>query len=308
MKQFPPALLLMGPTAGGKSALALEVAQRVPAEIISVDSAQVYRDMNVGTAKASAEEQAAVPHHLINIIDPTERYSAAQFTTDATALMQAIQARGRVPFLVGGTMLYFKALREGLSDLPQADVALRAQLDAEAAERGWPAMHAELARVDPVTAARLKPNDSQRIQRALEVHRASGRPMSELLGARTQNTLPFRLIECALAPADRALLHQRIAVRFDFMLKNGLVDELRTLKKRYALHAGLPSMRCVGYRQAWQHLEGEFDAAELRERGIYATRQLAKRQLTWLRAMPEVKLFDFADADAPERVLALLNN
>jgi tRNA dimethylallyltransferase len=293
---LPPALLLMGPTAGGKSALAFALAQKIPAEIISVDSAQVYRDMNVGTAKPSVEEQAAVPHHLIDIIDPTQRYSAAQFVADAAQLMQAIHSRGRIPFLVGGTMLYFKALREGLSDLPQADEGIRAQLDADAAERGWPAMHAELARVDPEMAARLKPNDSQRIQRALEIYRAGGTPMSALLGVKRPNALPFRLVECALVPADRSVLHARIAARFDSMLKNGLVDELRALKKRYALHANLPSMRCVGYRQAWAHLDGEYDAAELRDRGIYATRQLAKRQLTWLRSMPEVRHLRDADA------------
>ena len=294
----------MGPTASGKSALAMALAQRFPAEIISVDSAQVYRDMDIGTAKPSAEEQNAVPHHLIDIIDPTQAYSAAQFVRDAFELMKAINARGRIPLLVGGTMLYFKALREGLSDLPEADEALRAQLDAEATERGWPAMHAELARVDPETAARLKPADSQRIQRALEVFRSTGKPMSAFLGARAPVSLPCRLIEIALEPSDRAVLHERIAQRFDAMIETGLLDEVRVLRKKYALHPDLPSMRCVGYRQAWAHLEGEYDAKEMRDRGIFATRQLAKRQLTWLRGMEGLYRFDCLASDLRQQVLS----
>lgn len=292
---LPPAIALMGPTASGKSALAMNLAAHLPVEIISVDSAQVYRDMDVGTAKPTAEERRAVPHHLIDIIDPTQSYSAAQFRDDAVALMKAIHARGRLPLLVGGTMLYYRALREGLSALPQADAAVRATLDAEAAERGWPALHAELARNDPRTAARLAPRDAQRIQRALEVFRLTGQPMSALLERSSAATPPFRLIEVALVPADRAILHARIAARFEAMLASGLVDEVRALRARYALRADLPSMRCVGYRQAWAHLEGEHDAKELRDRGIYATRQLAKRQLTWLRGMPEVAAFDCFD-------------
>lgn len=297
LSTLPPALAIMGPTASGKSALAMAIAQSLPVEIVSVDSAQVYRGMDVGTAKPNSKERDAVAHHLIDILDPDQAYSAARFAEDARAAMAAIHARGRIPLLVGGTMLYFKALREGLSDLPQADEAIRAQIDAEAAERGWPALHAELAHVDPDSAARLKPNDSQRIQRALEIFRATGRPMSAFLGARTTQELPFRLIEAALIPSDRSLLHERIATRFDAMLAQGLVDELRTLRSRYALHANLPSMRSVGYRQAWSHLEDEYDAAELRERGIYATRQLAKRQLTWLRAMPVAHNFDCCAPD-----------
>ena len=301
---LPPALVVMGPTASGKSALAMHLAEHLPVEIISVDSAQVYRDMNIGTAKPTIAEQRAVQHHLINVIDPTEAYSAAQFREDALRLMREIGARGRLPLLVGGTMLYFKALREGLSDLPQADEAVRASIDAEAAERGWPAMHAELAHIDPATAARLKPNDAQRIQRALEIYRLSGQPMSALVGSRNESPLPFRLIEIALIPSDRAALHARIAQRFDAMLAAGLVDELRQLRDHYSnLHATLPSMRCVGYRQAWSHLEGEYDAVELRDRGIYATRQLAKRQLTWLRAMPDVQTFDCLDARLNAAVL-----
>src|SRR5689334_7184095 len=272
------ALALLGPTASGKSHLALALARSHPIEIVSVDSAQVYRGMDIGTAKPSPAERAAVPHHLIDIIDPTETYSAARFRADALRAVSEITARGKVPLLVGGTMLYFKALREGLSELPDADDGVRAEIDAEAAKRGWPAMHAELARVDPRTAARLKPADAQRIQRALEIHRLSGEPMSDLLGRWKDSALPFRLVEIALLPSDRARLHARIEARFDAMLDRGLVEELRRLRARHALTPNLPSMRCVGYRQAWQHLEGGFDRNALRDRGIFATRQLAKRQ------------------------------
>ena len=293
LTKWPPAILLMGPTASGKSAVALELARRFPVEIISVDSAQVYRGMDIGTAKPSAADRAAVPHHLIDIVDPIESYSAAQFRSDTLRLMREIAARRRVPLLVGGTMLYFKALREGLSALPQADDQIRAAIESEALERGWPSLHAELARIDPQTAMRLKATDSQRIQRALEVFRLTGRPMSALLGRRDTEPLPLRLAQVALAPSDRAQLHRRIEARFAAMLKKGLVEELRSLRKRYALRAGLASMRCVGYRQVWQFLDGEITEAELRERGVYATRQLAKRQLTWLRATPApIKLFD----------------
>ena len=288
----PPAVLLLGPTASGKTPLALALADKLPVEIVSVDSAQIYRGMDVGTAKPSASEREGVPHHLVDIIDPTEAYSAARFRADALRLINEIAGRGRIPLLAGGTMLYFKALREGLSELPESDAGVRAQLDAEAAARGWPALHAELARVDPQTAARLKPNDAQRIQRALEVFRVSGEAISQLLGRRKRAALPFRLIELALVPSDRSALHRRIEARFDAMLKAGLVEELRSLRERYALRPGLPSMRCVGYRQAWQFLEGEIDRGELRDRGIFATRQLAKRQLTWLRGIRGVQVFD----------------
>ncbi len=291
----PPAVLLLGPTASGKTPLALALARVLPVEIVSVDSAQVYRGMDVGTAKPSPEERGAAPHHLIDIIDPTEAYSAAHFRADALRLMNEIAARGRIPLLAGGTMLYFKALREGLSELPESDAGVRAQIDAEAAARGWPALHAELASVDPETAARLKPTDAQRIQRALEVFQISGKPMSRLLGRRKRAALPFRLIELALVPSDRSALHRRIETRFDAMLERGLVEELRALRERYALRPGLPSMRCVGYRQAWQFLEGEIDRGELRDRGIFATRQLAKRQLTWLRATQGLEIFDCLD-------------
>jgi tRNA dimethylallyltransferase len=297
----------MGPTASGKSALSAMLAGHFPAEIVSVDSAQVYRGMDIGTAKPSAAERAALPHHLIDILDPTESYSAARFRIDAVRLVREISARGRTPLLVGGTMLYFKALREGLSELPESDAAVRAQIDAEAAELGWPALHAKLGEVDPQTAARLKPTDSQRIQRALEIFRMTGRPMSQLVGRR-KNALPFRLIEIALVASDRGELHRRIEARFDAMLERGLVDELRGLRQRYALRPTFPSMRCVGYRQAWQHLEGEFGVEELRERGIYATRQLAKRQLTWLRGMEAVRSFDCLAEDLDAEVLSCLRD
>jgi tRNA dimethylallyltransferase len=298
----PPAILLMGPTASGKSAVALELARNFPVEIVSVDSAQVFRGMDIGTAKPSAADRAAVPHHLIDIIEPTESYSAARFRADALALLRQITSRGRVPLLVGGTMLYFKALREGLSALPQADDAVRSAIDTEARERGWPALHAELTRVDPATASRLNPADSQRIQRALEVHRVTGRPMSELRGRRDTEPLPYRLVQIALLPSDRTALHRRIEARFDAMLRAELVEEVTSLRKRHALHADLPSMRCVGYRQAWQFLEGEITEAELRDRGIFATRQLAKRQLTWLRAMEGLVVVDCLAKDAARQV------
>ena len=285
----------MGPTASGKTQLALALARTLPIEIVSVDSAQVYRGMDVGTAKPLLSERRAVRHHLIDIIDPTEAYSAARFRAEAEHLIKDITERGRIPLLAGGTMLYFKALREGLSELPESDAEERERIDAKAAVRGWPALHAELARVDPDTAARLKPGDAQRIQRALEVYRITGKPMSKLIGPGSRAELPFRLIELALVPADRGALHRRIEARFNAILKGGLVEELRSLRKRHMLRADLPSMRCVGYRQAWQYIEGHIGRDELRERGIFATRQLAKRQLTWLRGMQGVRVFDCLD-------------
>ena len=280
------ALGLAGPTASGKTGLALALAEQLPLEIISVDSALVFRGMDIGTAKPTAEERAAVPHHLIDILDPAEAYSAARFAADARRLIGEINARGRLALLVGGTMLYYKALIDGLDALPEADAAVRAQLDARAAAVGWPALHAELARVDPETAARLAPHDAQRIQRALEVWQLTGRPLSALHGQRAVPGLPLRLV--ALEPDSRAWLHERIAQRFDTMLAAGFVDEVRALRARGDLHPDLPSMRCVGYRQAWEALDAGLDAGglvALRERGIAATRQLAKRQLTWLRSM-----------------------
>lgn len=292
MSERPIAVTLMGPTASGKTDLAVALAARFPLEIISVDSALVYQDMDIGTAKPDAALLAQAPHHLIDIVPPTGNYSAARFRADALRLMADISGRGRIPFLVGGTMLYFRALKGGLDALPEADPVLRAEMEARAALEGWPALHAELAGLDPTTAARLKPNDAQRIQRALEVCQLSGRPMSELLAAEADKSLPYRLLEIALVPGDRAWLHERINRRFRLMLEGGLVDEVRRLRQRYDLHAGLPSMRCVGYRQAWQFLDGEIDSAELYEKGAAATRQLAKRQLTWLRSWEGAEFFD----------------
>ena len=294
-----PVVLLLGPTAAGKSAVALALAERFGGEIVSADSAQVYRGMDIGTAKADASARARVPHHLLDLIEPTQAYSAARFRADAIAAIDAVRARGCVPIVAGGTMLYFKALREGLSALPTADAAVRAALDARAARTGWPALHAELARIDPATAARLAPTDAQRIQRALEVHALTGRPLSALQGARDASAIG-RSVVVALAPADRARLHAAIARRFDAMLGAGLLDELRTLRGRFALRPDLPSMRSVGYRQAFAYLEGDGDLATLRERGIAATRQLAKRQLTWMRAMGVDPIECFA-ADVVER-------
>jgi tRNA dimethylallyltransferase len=292
----------MGPTASGKTGVAVDLVQRLPCEIISVDSAMVYRGMDIGTAKPDAATLAAAPHHLIDLIDPTQSYSAAQFRQDALRLMEEITARGNIPLLVGGTMLYFKALRQGLNDLPQADPATRASIDAMAAESGWPAVHAELARLDPATAARLNPADAQRIQRALEVCMLSGQTMSSLLEKDAIADLPYHVHALALLPGDRAVLHQRIAQRFDIMLAQGLIEEVEQLRRTGGLDLSLPSMRCVGYRQAWQYLDGEFDLSELREKGIAATRQLAKRQLTWLRGMEGVVGFDCLESNLPDTV------
>jgi tRNA dimethylallyltransferase len=283
----PSVFVLLGPTASGKSRLAMQLAAKYPIDIVSLDSAQVYRGMDIGTAKPSAAERRAVPHHLIDLIDPTEAYSAGRFREDAMRSIAEIHTRKKIPLLAGGTMLYYRALARGLDALPAADPALRAQIDREAAAKGWPALHAELAHADPATAARLQPGDAQRIQRALEVYRTTGRPISELHG-RADGELPFRLHAFALVPEDRAELHRRIAERFDAMLKAGLVEELRALRQTFQLNAALPSMRAVGYRQAWRFLEGEIGEQELRETGIAATRQLAKRQMTWLRSLPGI--------------------
>jgi tRNA dimethylallyltransferase len=304
------ALCLAGPTASGKSALALQLAEAlqgvVDVEIISVDSAQVYRGMDIGTAKPSAAERADVPHHLIDILEPMETYSAASFVHDTRRLIGEIRARARLPLLVGGTMLYFKALREGIDEMPAADAAVRAAIDARAAALGWPALHAELQRVDPATAARLAPNDAQRIQRALEVWTVSGRPLSSFHRRRDADDAGTQAMPMiALEPASRAWLHERIAQRFDAMLAGGLLDEVRALRQRPGLHPRLPSMRCVGYRQAWAALDsGRLDV--LRETGIAATRQLAKRQLTWLRSMPGRESIDAQASDAARRLLDLV--
>jgi tRNA dimethylallyltransferase len=299
---LPPALLIIGPTASGKTALALEIAERFPCQIVSVDSAQVFRDMNIGTAKPDAATLARFPHRLIDLISPEERYSAARFCSDAMREMAEITASGNIPLLVGGTMLYVKALREGLAELPQADPALRKALDAEAAQLGWPALHAELAQLDPETAARLAPTDSQRIQRALEVVRSSGKPLSHFFAAQKTAPLPFDLLPIALVPNDRAVLHRRIEQRFQQMLDEGLVDEVEALRSKYCLDASLPSMRCVGYRQVWEMLEGQLPRSELCDRGIFATRQFAKRQLTWLRSFSGIDTYDSLDPTLKSRL------
>ena len=306
-------IALAGPTASGKTAAALAIGRHWPIEIISVDSALVYRGMDIGTAKPSMDELATVPHHLIDIRDPLHAYSAAEFVQDARRLIREISARGHLPLLVGGTMLYFKALIDGLDDMPPADAAVRAALALEAAEKGWPALHAELARVDPVTAARLAPNDSQRISRALEVFRVSGQPLSffhqqnasKTIADNTGGISGTALI--SLEPADRAWLHERIARRFDAMLASGFVDEVRALRARGDLTPDLPAMRCVGYRQAWEALDGTSPMSELRDKGIFATRQLAKRQITWLRAMPQRRVVACDDPTALKQVLDLVS-
>ena len=301
---LPPAILIMGPTASGKTAVAMALADRFPVELISVDSAQVFRDMDVGTAKPDRATLARYPHRLIDLISPEESYSAARFRADALSAMAEATAAGKVPLLVGGTMLYFRALLNGLAELPQADAALRAELDAEAAAEGWPAMHAKLAALDPTTAARLHPTDSQRLQRALEVCRLSGRPMSELLAESQQQKPPYDMLQIALLPSDRAMLHARIAQRFDAMLHAGLDDEVRRLREKYTLSLELPSMRCVGYRQTWEAQDGIIPATELRDRGIFATRQLAKRQITWLGNSFSAENFDCIDPQLGEKIAA----
>lgn len=304
---YPPAVFLMGPTASGKTGAAVALYSKLPVEIISVDSALVFKDMNIGTAKPDAETLARAPHHLIDIIDPASAYSAANFRNDALRWMAEITARGKVPLLVGGTMLYFNALQGGLSNLPEANPAIRAEIEAEAAKIGWPAMHARLVHIDPETAARLQPADTQRIERALEVHRITGRTMTALHMASKGEALPYRLLKIALLPSDRKVLHERIAQRFDSMLASGFLDEVRTLLAKYPeLTPESTSMRCVGYRQALEHLAGQYDEKELRERGIFATRQLAKRQLTWLRGMDDTIEVDCLEPAMHEIVLKLI--
>jgi tRNA dimethylallyltransferase len=293
----------MGPTASGKTALALRLATELPCEIISVDSAQIYKGMDIGTAKPGADVRSRAPHHLLDIIEPHESYSAARFRDDALALMREITERDRVPLLVGGTMLYFRALVEGLNDLPEADPVVRLMIDTMAEQEGWPAVHAKLQQVDPETAARLDPHDSQRIERALEVYYLANKPLSELLRKPKYVYFPYTPIKIALVPGNREVLHERIAQRFDAMIGQGLAGELKALREEYGLEPGMPSMRCVGYRQAWDYLEGRLDAAGLREQGIAATRQLAKRQLTWLRSMEDVTEFDCLADDIEAFVL-----
>ncbi|SCY58609.1 tRNA dimethylallyltransferase [Nitrosospira sp. Nl5] len=292
----------MGPTASGKSSVALEIARHFPVEIVSVDSAQVYRHMNIGTAKPDAKTMAAVPHHLINLIEPHERYSAARFLGDALATMREITQRGNIPLLVGGTMLYFRALTKGLSELPSADADIRMAIETRAEANGWPALHKELWRLDPASAARIQPTDSQRIQRALEVCYLTDMPMSEILKKPRHVCLPYRVTGITLIPAERDVLHQRIAHRFDEMLKMGLIDEVRAIRDKFCLEDESPSMRCVGYRQVWMYLNGEVGLAKMYEMALAATRQLAKRQLTWLRPMKEVKEFDCLAETLSEQV------
>lgn len=301
------AFALVGPTASGKTAAALALARSLEseggAEIISMDSALVYRGMNIGTAKPSPQELTSVPHHLIDIIDPLQTYSAADFALDATRLIREIHARGKTPLIVGGTLLYFKALTEGLNDMPAADPQVREQIQKRAQALGWPALHAELMQVDPVTAARLAPGDSQRIGRALEIWTATGRPLSAFHQAPKTTAPTLNIPVISLEPAVRAWLHERIALRFEQMMAQGFLDEVRQLRARGDLNPDLPSMRCVGYRQAWQGLQEGWSEAEICERGIFATRQLAKRQLTWLRSMPQRTV---VAADAPDSVMQVL--
>ena len=302
----PWAIFLMGPTAAGKTDTAMALHERLGHELISVDSAMVYRGMDIGSAKPSTAELARAPHHLIDIRDPAEPYSAADFREDAIELMRQISAAGRVPLLVGGTMLYYKRLIEGVANLPSADPVIRQQLETQWQYEGLESLHKRLAEVDAVSAQRIHPNDPQRLIRALEVYYASGRPMSELWAEQQPETFPWRVLSIALAPSDRALLHQRIAKRFELMMDEGLINEVTALKKRNDLHLGLPAMKSVGYRQVWEYLEGEYDYATLVERGIIATRQLAKRQLTWLRSWPSLEWVDSQRPDALDKVLKLV--
>jgi len=300
---IPNAIAIMGPTAVGKTAAALALAQHIPCEIISVDSALIYRQMDIGSAKPSREERAAVPHHLIDILDPAESYSVAQFQTDVTQLVQQITARGNMPLLVGGTMMYFNVLLKGLGDLPVADPLIRTRLDAEIAADGIASLHARLAKLDPITAARLPPGDTQRIQRALEVIEITGLPLATVFAQQTKSEPSLNLRVFSLEPSERSVLHQRIEQRFDLMVQQGFLDEVRALRARGDLNLTMPSMRCVGYRQAWEYLDGKYDLAEFRERGIIATRQLAKRQLTWLRSMPERIVLDCLQSDVAQTML-----
>lgn len=318
MSAFPPAIFLMGPTASGKTDLAMELCKVLPCELISVDSALVYRGMDIGTAKPSKAQLAEFPHRLVDILDPAESYSAADFRSDALAAMAEITARGKIPLLVGGTMLYFKALLDGLADMPAADAGVRAELEAQAAAHGWQALHDQLAAVDPVSAARIHPNDPQRLIRALEVYRVSGLSMTAHREQQTAQTtdaaasgrpqLPYTVANLAIAPADRKVLHGRIASRFSTMLDQGFLEEVLALRSRGDLHAGLPSIRAVGYRQVWDHLDGKLTWSEMQERGIIATRQLAKRQFTWLRSWDDLHWLDSLGSDNLPRALKYLGS
>ena len=318
MSSLPPAIFLMGPTAAGKTDLALELARVLPCDLISVDSALIYRGMDIGTAKPERAILDEFPHALIDIRDPAESYSAAEFRADALAAMAESAARGRIPLLVGGTMLYYKALLEGLADMPSADPAIRAELEARALTEGWEALHRELAAVDPQSAARIHPNDPQRLTRALEVYRVSGLSMTEHrrrqaagnpdAGTSGAGQLPYTVAQLAIAPAQRQILHERIAQRFRAMLEQGFVREVEALRSRSDLHAGLPSIRAVGYRQVWGYLDGELSRDEMVERGIIATRQLAKRQFTWLRGWDGLHWLDSLACDNLSRALKYLQS
>ena len=303
------AIALIGPTASGKTALSLEIAKHFPVEMISIDSALVYRGMDIGTAKPDRATLDQIPHHLIDIISPLQTYSAAQFRADCVQCMKDIQQRGKIPLLVGGTMLYVQALQKGLNNLPEADMIIRARLDDLAAEQGWPALHKQLASVDPETALRLSENDSQRIQRALEIYEITGQPMSTLLQQETDSDLPCRLFTIGLMAENRALLHERIAQRFDLMIDAGFLNEVSELKQQYPeLTPSFPSMRCVGYRQAWHHLEGDTNFSTFRDQAIAATRQLCKRQLTWLRSMPLDYRYDAFEENLQEKLMQQVTN
>ena len=310
LSNLPPAILLMGPTASGKSRLALKIAKYFPVEIISVDSAQVYRHMDIGTAKPDAATLTATPHHLIDIIEPYERYSAAQFRDDTLNIMHAISQRGKIPLLTGGTLLYFRALLQGLSELPPANEKLRAKIEATAKDLGWSAMHQTLHQLDPESAARIQPNDRQRIQRALEICHLADKPMSALINQPRDNDFPYHAIKIALLPSDRSVLHQSISQRFDKMIASGLIEEVRELRVKFNLDSDMPAMRCVGYRQVWMYLDNAIDRTKMAEMGTAATRQLAKRQLTWLRGMRNetLKEFDCLDKDLTNQVLTYLQN
>lgn len=307
MSAYPPAIFLMGPTASGKTALAVELVQNYNCEIISVDSALIYKGMDIGTAKPDAETLAKAPHRLINIIDPAESYSAADFREDALVHMAEITAAGKVPLLVGGTMMYFKFLLEGAAKLPTSEPAVRERLLAEGTALGWPQLHARLATVDPESAERLNPMDSQRLMRALEVYEITGKTLSQFWAEQEQQVLPYTVTSLAVSPTERATLHQRIALRFEQMLEQGFIEEMQKLYQRSDLHINLPSMRCVGYRQAWEYLDSKYSYEEMRERGIIATRQLAKRQVTWLRSWPDLHWLDSEDENILQSALKILD-
>jgi tRNA dimethylallyltransferase len=305
---LPPAIFIMGPTASGKTALACALYDELPCELISVDSALVYKDMNIGTAKPTAEELAQYPHHLIDIRDPSEPYSAADFREDVLRVMAEVTARGNIPVLVGGTMLYFKFLLEGAADLPEADEAIRKQIEDEAREKGWPAIHEKLAQVDPESAARLNPNDPQRVQRALEVYLVTGKTLTEHWAQQQQKSIPYHVVQFAICPKERKTLHERIEIRFEQMLKEGFVEEVRALYQRGDLHENLPAIRAVGYRQVWEHLNGQLSYDEMIFKGVVATRQLAKRQVTWLRSWKDLHWLESEDPKLVETALSILKS